>query len=280
MSPKVGDFAIRRFDAETENKINQIVSELHEKGIARWDGIYAAKETSEPAKDLLNDVFSRFDETFANLPDDATGSQDGDGSNPWYYERGTKLYVTETGRKRVRFPPPQNSEQSEKVKTIEPIFRDERIVEIVSRYFGIKARYKRSMGEIIDPAREGDYWHIDSVGDQVKAMILMSDVDMDNAPVRYKVGTHRLDHEDLRHMKFAFFKYGRGHNYADPKTFRETPGEIVYGTGKVGDCLFFDTLGLHSGTRCAKGRRMVIVVTYIVDTLRNNFNHYVGRRRY
>ena len=44
------------------------------------------------------------------------------------------------------------------------------------------------------------------------------------------------------------------------------PGEIVYGCGQAGDCVIFDTLGVHSGTQCLEGYRQAYVATFAGPT--------------
>lgn len=126
-------------------------------------------------------------------------------------------------------------------------------------------------------------WHKDSVRPQLKAFVLLSDVDCDTAPMYYAKGSHFIKNEFEKDVAFRMIKTGtntiatnllrKGNHYVafagghsgylgddeaknDPDQIDENP--IVLGgfeyekfvcTGNVGDVIFFDACGFHSGNK-------------------------------
>jgi len=117
-------------------------------------------------------------------------------------------------------------------------------------------------------------WHFDKIFDQVKAMVLLSDVGREHGPIRYKAATHRDRPAFVDLFLHESFKRGAIHglDYAYPPQplVERLPHEDLFGVGRAGDVLFFDTLGLHTGTACSTGERRAVVAAYNAQTARNN----------
>lgn len=145
----------------------------------------------------------------------------------------------------------------------------------------------RSNTEFIYPAIVNhNTWHRDLMTPQLKAMILLRDVDENTAPMLYAAGSHLAENtQDQMHL-YDIFRMskdrlsriygGKWPSYAKPHaidvpyflspdfantdvapknrlssnlTVGENDYQIVACTGKAGDVVFFDTAGLHCGTR-------------------------------
>jgi hypothetical protein len=154
----------------------------------------------------------------------------------------------------------------------------------------------RSNMEYVSPAPiNHNGWHRDVVPHQLKAMLLLEDVDEYAAPMLYAMGSHRMNKEfDKEHLydmfvrdgkiykksredwpEYAIKKPGSHCGYLDPNsapndihpnnrlnnlpvTIGGSDYEMFVATGKAGDIILFDSCGLHSGTRaCIETRRNI-----------------------
>jgi hypothetical protein len=174
----------------------------------------------------------------------------------------------------------------------------------------------RSNLEYIFPAPiNHNGWHRDVVPHQLKAMLLLEDVDEYTAPMLYAVGSHRIKTEfDKEHFHDMFVfnekKYKEGRDW--PEYAIKKPGShcgylspqsapnnihpssrkdhipIVLGgsqykmfaaTGKTGDVILFDSCGLHSGTRaCLETRRNITFSSATSCSPKSNFFNLLNGR--
>lgn len=114
--------------------------------------------------------------------------------------------------------------------------------------------------EHLVPSLIGDDWHIDKPYDQMKVYILLNDVTSRQGPTRYLKGSHRTDNFHKIRLLHSFFVHGVNYAYPSPRVVTALPGEEILATGRAGDAIFFDTCGIHSGTRCFEGERLTLTV--------------------
>ncbi len=143
-------------------------------------------------------------------------------------------------------------------------------------------------------------WHIDSIYDVIKVMILLTDVELINGPMYFIKGSHRLNDNAVSRYKHRIFKWSPTESPAprlpenaiindpDPATIDDvTPVKLnneelpkLVATGKRGDAIFFETSAFHSGNRALSMRKTVILSTPTKDTtFKNIFLEYIGYPR-
>lgn len=113
--------------------------------------------------------------------------------------------------------------------------------EVVRAYLGGDPVFDRCLVWRI-PASASDrktsaIWHHDWCGHRLKLFILLHDVEASGRPTQYIVGSHRGK------WRWASYELSR---HADEEA--ESQGEVALLTGKAGDCILFDTNGLHRAT--------------------------------
>jgi hypothetical protein len=136
---------------------------------------------------------------------------------------------------------------------------DKGIIAFGDAYFGHRCQLRSVLLERYEPVRYPEHeWHFDTMGDELKLMLLLSDTDLRGGPLRYKVGSH-VPHPAL--WPLYELSYRRGQAYHAPSGFlvNELPGELRYGVGAAGDGVWFDTRGVHSTTQLEVGQRLCVV---------------------
>jgi len=104
----------------------------------------------------------------------------------------------------------------------------------------------------------GGGWHRDSVNRrQLKFMVYLSDVDVENGAFEYVAGSHKL----LSKVTTNFFRRSSRYN----TSFQ---GDLL--TGKKGTLILFDSSGLHRGTPLSRGERWAITRYYFNKTIPAN----------
>ena len=157
-----------------------------------------------------------------------------------------------------------------------------------------KVKFHRVNMEWISPTEiNHNGWHIDVVRDQLKLMILLGPVDYDTAPMFYAKKSHNLNNDfekklchslmlngAVKKMSIGKMKgnhaaalEGRHVGYVSDDYVENCPKKInsenikIHDTfyekevciGDVGDCVFFETSGFHSGNRSfGKVRRSAV----------------------
>lgn len=179
------------------------------------------------------------------------------------------------------------------------ILRSNKILNSIFKnwYRNKESEFYRGTLEWVYPAEYNhNPWHCDVVGDQLKAMILLSDVSIKNAPMYYAMGSHNINTEiELKTKHSLFINSTVKKN--DPKLYRGNHRVAVSGghcgylsdfsvdnfktidssdsiitidnnvypnficTGNVGDVIMFESSGFHSGNICVEGVRKNIILT-------------------
>jgi hypothetical protein len=177
------------------------------------------------------------------------------------------------------------------------IISDKRLNQIYQLWYKNKnTKISRATMDWLTPADiNHNGWHIDILSNQLKAMVLLSDVDLNNGPMYYANGSHYINNDFELKMKHATFMHGLSKNYClgtrhGNNICAITGGNVTYisddfvdnqplkldyndividgqnynktvATGKRGDVIFFDSCGYHSGNICQKGMRLDLVLS-------------------
>lgn len=264
------------FSSDKEKLMEQVLSDLKRDGYAVWPSLFSPEEL-RVVNQKMTDLFQRSRNLLASAPAHIDGVIDPENKG-W---RHTRLPIGQEfdayklsdfsgayGRTRTRI--------SSVPDDLKYISEKKEIFEIVARFFSCEVKFKRMLLEELKPAIMGDYWHVDSYGDCIKAMILTKDCEIENGPLRYKLGTHKTWAKGRRILYHLMFKFGSTFSQPPLQLNQSIPGEIVYGTGKAGDCIFFVNSGIHSGTRCISGERRTVVVGTTRKTFRNSLFRVLG----
>jgi hypothetical protein len=243
----------------SDGQIDQVVAALRQDGIAFWPGLLADPAILNPLRALMHELAAEWHQVFTAQPPDARRVVD---------ERDSRVYLRsgtiQNGRTRVSF----QGQLERAPAPIPAVARDPRLAEVCSRYFDIDSTCSYVLAEKLEPSEVGDWWHLDRITDQVKVMVLLNDVEMHQGPLRFKPGTHRGTPE-LGPIYHQVFACGVDYAYPPGPLVQQLAADTRFGTGRAGDCIFFDTLGIHSGTRCLGDERLTLVGTYFGDTCRS-----------
>lgn len=258
------------FSSDEEVNIDAKVNELKETGITRWNGLFSDPIILEQLNKLTEDKLKEYNDKY---PEGRSFE------NGWSKEEDSIRYYTtdinKYGRKRLSF---MNRGSNIHSTLIESIMFNPLVEEVLTRYYHSKPHLNFLMFERLLPSDQGDSWHFDKLKDQPKAMLLLTDCDMSNGPLRYKSCTHNGKSNLLKPLNHLVFKHGVGYAYPGNDLVNKEKGSVEYGTGKAGDVIFFDTRGVHSGTQCMEGYRDVLVWYYSVETPRNRFLRIAGSK--
>ena len=127
-------------------------------------------------------------------------------------------------------------------------------------------------------------WHVDSVTNVMKAMVVLDDITLQNGPMYYAMTSHACENEmvkDFKHKNYLWVSPNtrvgdcpripdeevlegnkpKSLNY-DPAVIKGEVFEKSVTTAKRGDVIFFDTSGLHSGNLCNEGLRRVVMYSF------------------
>ena len=240
-------------------QVERIVTELKRDGISFWRGMYA-----DPG--LLAEL-QRVSNASVDFARQALGELDNKHKDVAWPEMGCvpKLFkCNQVGRYRCSFL--HNS--LPRHQALQAIAHDPRVSEIAERYSNGNVNFSYMMAEWLQPAEKGDDWHVDSLQDDFKMMILLTDVEQDHGPIRAMLGTkNNLD--VMGPTLFATFANGLNYAYPSYSLMRNFKFDTIYGTGKAGDAIFFDVGAIHSGTACVKDHRLVLVTRHQVDNVKN-----------
>ncbi len=242
------------------------LGDLHREGFAWWRGLFGDPAFLETARAEVRDACRLVERRFEGRPDHERTMNDPE--TGWRLDRP----VAHQGRTRITVP---NKPGIEKPACVRAVLGTSALAEFVSCYYGVEAWPNYVLMERLQKAPEGDFWHFDKIYDQVKAMVLLTDVGLDNGPVRYKPATHRRP-PTIDPFFHHTFRKGLSWAYPPDRVVREIKPEPVYGCGRAGDCLLMDTLGIHSGTRLIEGERLLLVVAFNVRTPKNEFLWRLG----
>ena len=147
---------------------------------------------------------------------------------------------------------------------------DKRLLEVGRRLYKAHSFLVGFLAEELVPAKIADYWHIDGILDQYKAMILLKDVGEDQGPMFFKPNTKKHLSDKLNPMLHSTFAYGRAWgNYPYYRIVDSLEIETYKATGKAGDAIFFDTMHIHRGSFCTNGNRLAVNAYFGVETAKN-----------
>lgn len=256
-----------RLEEITNPKIKQITGDLLRDGIACWRGMYADPDFLDSARHYCRDVLDHGNTLLRQLgreihEDHERGllySAPGRCSDPDY----TDLPLQ--GRMRALW---NHERQDAGHETVRAAAVDPRLWAIISTASGRPPADRFIIAESLKASVDGQEWHIDKWTDQYKAMILLTDCDMHTGPLRFKAGSNRFDRPEKWKLMHDYYSLGPAYCNISHDVVREMPGDIVYATGKAGDCFFFDSCAIHAGTRVLAGERLNFVVYPVANSLK------------
>jgi hypothetical protein len=252
-----------RFPEGEEQQIEAIVGELRLNGMAIWRGLFAEADLLGEVRSTLDAGFARWAAIFREKDDSCESVIDEE--THWTFVRGTKQYFERYSRTRLSYNYDHTPPAIQKLRD------DPRLREVACRYYQLDVGpCHYILGEKLSPSPVGDSWHIDRIQDQFKIMILLSDVGPEQGAMKYKLGTHQKPPPKIDHFFYQYFRAGVDYCYVSPPLGDNAPGEDKLAVGCAGDCIFFDTTGLHAGTRCQAGERLALVFGFAdVPSFRN-----------
>lgn len=270
------NYSTQTFTPSVEEKMANILRELRENGVAKWEGLFSPGEMQQ-ANQLIDKLASTSRAVVKGLPREIEGARDV--SNPkWEHTREIVEEEFESygltdlsdiyGRVRTRVydQPPE----------LQPITSSKVIEEMANRYYGHSTEHKRILVEELSPSLMTDTWHVDCIGMAFKAMVLTSDCTMENGPLRYKMTSHRIASAPRKRLYYLMLRFGYSFSSLSLLEYRKIPGKVFFGTGKAGDVIFFDTSGVHSGSRCLSGKRKAIVLPRVCRNFQNRIFGWIG----
>lgn len=137
-----------------------------------------------------------------------------------------------------------------------PLALDDFLLTVIENYFQRGIALADASLERLPPVdtTEGSYrWHYDIRGKQVKAMILLTDVDEDGQHFTFIKGSHKRRSHLFDHKS----------RISDEVANLYPKDCFVHGIGPAGSVVLFNTNGIHRGTRR---------LTYTRENLTVNFN--------
>jgi hypothetical protein len=242
-------------DATIEPRIVNAVEQLRDRGFVVIRG-WLDSDAIETGRRQMLDIENRWHELFDDSIDKKEIEDDRIPARFEYSNHST------SGRLRAVF---LAENQSVAPPFIRSLYENAELKEIASRYFDSDAERGYVLAERLEPSPEPDKWHFDRITDQMKVMVLLTDVDMAQGPLRYKMHTHRAP-PGMDELYYRVFQHGVSEGYPSETQIASMPGEIMYGTGKAGDCFLFDTVGIHSGTICSEGFRQACISAFYGPT--------------
>jgi len=262
----------QRLDAVKDPALAGTVRDLINDGIAVCRGLFADEEFLERARRYVSQTAVAARATLRRNG----ASQFYDPANDLLYawnepaESDAPVGLPVFGRTRAMWNSASSHGGNDELRRIA---EDPFLSSVLHVYGGRSPESTYVIAEELVPSLEGQDWHIDRWIEQIKAMVLLVDVDMSNGPLALKKGTHVNRSKETWKTIYEYYSIGQPYSYMSREVAKLISGETVYGTGKAGDVFFFDTLAIHSGTRCLLGNRLNCVVypvaqSYKVQALR------------
>ena len=146
------------------------------------------------------------------------------------------------------------------------------LLEVISAYFGMYARFRQLIANITIPIPEGSRasgsqrWHRDpGVGRICKVFLYLSDVDEKSGPFTYFVGSQPGGRfQNILPHRF----FGKGSYYPPEGAVERTlnrlgaQSQLRVNTGRAGTVIFCNTMGLHRGGYATERKRIMITSFY------------------
>lgn len=237
--------ALEAFDPE----VRKLAEQMQRDGIVKVNGLLTGKLLQQIQKDISAIVRSL-----------KIGKLTG-GSKYVHYDQ--REYWQKNHRSYVFNDPLRNSE------ALVEFCRTPLITESAKAYLGKQMHIKRVMGMRYLPSTSLDKqqfgWHHDMEDKQFKVMVLLTDIGPEDQYMAYIPGTHTLIH-DYEHFLSNKITYEDCH--LDASSVKE-----IHSTGKAGDIYFFDSNGMHRGTRSEGRMRDALFIEYTAD---NNWKNIWG----
>ena len=189
---------------------------------------------------------------------------------------------------------------------IKPLINNKELKNIFSKWYNVgemEVNFVRQNIEWISPAPiNHNKWHLDTLRDQLKVMVLLNDVNYDAAPMFYAMGSHNCTTNLEKEKKSSLFtnetkilKNKSKHegyisdndvnNYLDKitsdnkkVTIRDNQYNNLICTGHLGDCFLFESSGFHSGNRARLNvRKSIVLTTETSHSYKNKFLDRIGK---
>ncbi len=259
-----GSWKLRK-EVNIQPGMRSCLEEMRQHGISiirgHFDNLFI-----ETIKSILSEGLEISDRAFIDGSPDTCEIED--------LENGV-AYFKNDSRLRIQWKDSQTAPAPIRDLMTMPIFH-----QMAKCYYGAPSRCLYVTGERLVPSKIiEDRWHFDRVTDQFKVMVLVSTVNRSNGPMRYKIGTH-LRPDILNSHFFQVFKGGVSFAYPSNAAVDSLGIESKYVLGEPGDCVLFDTLGVHAPSGCHEGSRTVLIIAYEIDTFKNRFLRAVARGKW
>lgn len=244
--------------AQTQHVLNSI----HEDGFCQIPGLFSDTEFLEQARKRTIEATNMALDIHKNQLAVKPGMEHEEGlgfdqpSNSYYCPNSGLPFQ---GRARAHWRPSYPGMQKSQI--LLDVFNHPLVQDVYKKYLSPLHQDSEILMERVEPAYVSDIWHIDKYSYQLKMAILLTDVTFKHGPTRYKRGTHICNNFDkAKLIHDSFFLNDLAYNYPTAPVVGRMPEETVYFTGKAGDAVFFETHGIHSGTRCLEGERLLLMV--------------------
>lgn len=179
---------------------------------------------------------------------------------PFYGERlGPRLRLTYPINSFERWPP-----------LAKRILQSEAYRNLLRSHFGTTCGVHKCYIEKTLPGGTEPWWHVDSVSQTNRLVLLLDDVGEEDAPLEYLKGSH-LDHAapyrsvKRRHLLTA-------ESWEPHSRHRAAAAELVKFTGQQGESFLFDARGVHRASLSSeKKSRYVMMISFTPGTMINRF---------
>ena len=265
-------------DSVAEKRLQEVLATLRRDGVAIWRSFFSDRQCNEVNR-YLDELMMRNRDGFDRLPREIEGFKD-----PVYngFEHTREIVEAEFaayGEERMSFVYNRARVRVyETPESLRDVFENEVVSELAARYLGHTVGHKRALLEELKPSLLSDPWHVDNSGNSFKMMLLTEDCSMENGPMRYKIGTHKgIGSAAKLRVNWLMLKFGYMYSALNILEYRTLPADqVMWGTGKKGDAIFFDPSGIHSGSRAISGRRRTVVIPKTARKIQNKILGWLG----
>ena len=298
------------FDSGVDHeRYKECMKSLEEKGIYKYEGMFS-KEQLQKLQEFQTSVTSTLTENWTK-PNLTGGYVDIDARPGGEAYISIKREFPDTGLLRL-----QSKSMGFFHPGLEDILKDETLLAIYRTWYkNHSVEISRATMEWLLPAKVNhNGWHCDTLSNQLKAMILLTNVDLDSGPMYYANGSHIITNDFEKKMKHATFNHGvskphcLGRRYGmnvctwnggnvtypsddvvdnqpleldyDPITIDGQVYEKTVATGKPGDVIFFEASGYHSGNICHENymRRDIVLSCPTESSFIGKFFEFIGKK--
>lgn len=252
---------------------NQIINGLIENGIHFQTNRFSIQEIEE-LKKITFFYFEKWKEKMAHLscPENQSEIHFEDKENNVYFSKGKRFEVDRRIRVYWRY------NQADIPLPIRKLMFDASFRDLIADYYNIKnienIDCPMIVAEKLLPSTSWEKWHIDRISDQFKIMIPLHDIGENMGPMYYlmKSQTPKKARKSIYH---SIFTNGVGANINLEKVIAKESGKIVSTICKTGDCIYFDTFGIHSGSQCLEGERNILMLYFSINSKKNKRLSYL-----